>query len=92
MSTLTQRHYKGGDTSPIEMHGETLYAKMDVVCTCPASSGAVVPIMLQVTLFATLGIYFQSGGKNQQLESIPTQIQVRLKLCFSYLALSKIAA
>ena len=27
------------------MHGETLYAKMAVVCTCPASSGAVAPII-----------------------------------------------
>ena len=30
------------------MHGETSYAKMAVVCTCPASSGAVALIILQV--------------------------------------------
>ena len=51
------------------MHGETSYAKMAVVCICPASSGAVAPIILQVlrvTLFATLGSDFHSGGMNQE--------------------------
>ena len=51
------------------MHGETSYAKMAVVCTCPASSSAVAPIILQVlrvTLFATLGSDFNSGGRTRK--------------------------
>ena len=80
---------------PLKCTGKLCNAKMAVVCTCPASSGAVTPIILQVlrvTLYAIFGIYFQSRGKNQQLESIPTEIQARLKLRCSSLALSKIVA
>ena len=67
---------EGGDITeknrPLKCMGKLCNAKMAVVYTCPASSGAVAPIILQVLLGDAFGIYFQSGGKNQKLESIPT--------------------